>query len=252
MSVNYIKDIKVNYSDMDCNLILKPSALLNFLQDAASDNADEFDFGYKFVRSRNLAWYLLKYRMEFVNYPENKFNIKVLTCPRGYNKLFAFRDFEILDENNNLLGRVASSWALVDLTTKEIASPANVLKDCSYMVPFEKNSDDLSYSKIHLPEKFSSKKTFEIRFDDLDVNKHVNNSNYIIWAFETLDFNFRNSNKLKSLDINFKKEISYGFSVSSEACLDNNTSVHLIKNKNTGDDLCLIKAEWIKVNLTNS
>lgn len=239
------KNIAVKYSEMDCNLILKPCCLLEFLQDLASEHADTNDFGYNFVRSQNLAWYLLKYRMEFNNYPENIFNLKIKTEPRGYNKLFAFRDF-IISSDDKILGRVASSWGLVDLTNKTMANPSEVLKDIPDMTPFEKKENDLNYSKIRLPEKFDKEKIFEIRFDDLDVNGHVNNSNYIVWAFETLDFEFRKEYKLKTLDLLFKKEVMYGNDISSELFLEGNISTHLIKNANTNEELCLIKAEWEK------
>ena len=86
--------VKVRYSEMDYDLGLKPSALMLFLQDLASDNAEQLGFGYTFVREHNLAWFLLKYHMEFDEYPSGTYDLTIKTEPRGYNKLFAFRDFE--------------------------------------------------------------------------------------------------------------------------------------------------------------
>ena len=48
-------------------------------------------------------------------------------------------------------------------------------------------------------------KEFEVRYNDLDVNGHANNGNYIVWAFEPLSFEFRSEYKLKTLDMLFKK-----------------------------------------------
>ena len=39
------EQIKVKYSEMDYKLALKPSSLLNFLQDLASANAEKLGFG---------------------------------------------------------------------------------------------------------------------------------------------------------------------------------------------------------------
>lgn len=86
---------------------------------------------------------------------------------------------------------------------------------------------------------------FEIRYDDIDVNKHANNCNYIIWAFEPLGFDFRSSHYLKALDIVFKKEIKYGSKILSQIEFESDTrTLHVLKNAETGDDLCLINAEW--------
>ena len=127
-----------------------------------------------------------------------------------------------------------------------MANVAEVLNGNQYMTLHEKREDDLSYGKIRLPENFDIEKTFEIRFDDLDVNKHVNNANYIIWAIEPLDFDFRRSYKLKTVDMMFKKEITYGSKVLSQVSINENTTVHALKNAETGEELCIINAEWIK------
>jgi medium-chain acyl-[acyl-carrier-protein] hydrolase len=214
------------------------------LQDLASDNAESLGFGYSYIVKNNLAWFLLKYRLEFEDYPEGIYDLTIKTEPRGYNKIFAFRDFYI-KHNDKQIGRATSTWALVDLNTKSMANASEVLADNPYMVLHEKREDDLSYGKIRLPEKFDIEKNFEIRFDDLDVNKHVNNANYIVWAFEPLDFEFRRSHKLKTIDMNFKKEIKYGSGVSVKVKIDNNITIHELKNSETGEDLCLVSAEWV-------
>ena len=237
--------IKIRYSEMDCDLVLKPSAMLQFLQDLASDNAESLNFGYSYIVKRNLAWFLLKYRIEFEDYPEGIYDLTIETEPRGYNKIFAFRDFYITHDNK-LIGRASSTWAMVDLETKSMANVSEILADNSYMVQHEKREDDLNYGKIKLPEEFDTEKLFEIRFDDLDVNKHVNNANYIIWAFEPLDFGFRREHKLKTLDMVFKKEITFGSTVLSKLKINDNTTTHVLMNAQTGEELCLINAEWIR------
>lgn len=239
------ENVKVRYSEMDYDLVLKPSALLQFLQDMASDNAENLGFGYSFVVKNNLAWFLLKYRIEFDDYPKGLYELKFKTAPRGYNKLFAFRDFEVW-AGDKRIGRAASTWALVDLKTKSMAPVSECLCDNPYMTPVEKREGDLVYGKVKAPEKIDIEKTFEIRFDDLDVNKHVNNVNYIVWAFEPLDIEFRKENKLKALDIVFKKEIQYGHNVLSQVEVQDNKTIHVVKNSDTGEELCLISAEWIK------
>jgi len=237
--------VKIRYSEMDCDLVLKPSAMLQFLQDLASDNAENLGFGYSYIIQHNLAWFLLKYRLEFEDYPEGIYDLTIKTEPRGYNKFFAFRDFYILHHGEQI-GRATSSWALVDLNTKSMANASEILANNKYMVQHEKREDDLSYGKIRLPEKFDIEKTFEVRFDDLDVNRHVNNANYIVWAIEPLDFEFRRANKLKTVDMVFKKEITYGSKVLSQVSVDGQNTIHAVKNAETGEELCLVCAEWIE------
>ena len=86
-------------------------------------------------------------------------------------------------------------------------------------------------------------KTFEVRFEDIDVNKHANNCNYIIWALETLTFEER-LRKIKTLDANYKKEITYGEKVISQVEIRENQTNHVLKNAKTDDILCNILIEW--------
>ncbi len=236
--------VKIRYSEMDLDLVLKPSFLLQFMQDLASDNAEQLGFGYSYIIKKNLAWFLLKYRIEFEDYPSGLYELKIFTEPRGYNKLFAYRDFAFYN-GEYLLGRAASTWSLVDLDTKNIVPVSEALEFNSNMPRFEKREQDLTYGKVRPLEKVDREKVFEIRYDDIDVNKHVNNANYLIWAFEPLDFEFRHLKKLKSLDIVFKKEIKYGNKVLSQIRVEENITNHVLKNADNGEDLCMICANWI-------
>lgn len=237
------KSYPIKYYEMDFNKVLKLSALLNFLQDMATKNAEMLGFGPSFVFSNNYAWFLIKYRMEFDDYPCDLDDLILKTEARGYSKIIANRDFEIWTTGGDRLGRVASNWMLIDLETKR---PLNLSKVIDYMTTFEKRETDLQFNKIMLPEKMNYEKTFEIRFDDIDVNQHVNNANYIIWAFEALPYEFRGKYKLKTLDIVYKKEIAYGHNITSqvELNIEEKTSTHVLKNEATQEELCLVRAVW--------
>lgn len=239
----FSEDVKIRYSEMDFDLVLKPSVLLHFMQDLASDNAEALGFGYSSIIKKNLAWFLLKYRIEFEDYPSGLYDLRIITEPRGYNKIFAFRDFAFYN-GQKFLGRAASSWSLVDLENKNVVPVAEALDFNPNMPKFEKREGDLIYGKIKPLECIDKEKLFEIRYDDIDVNNHVNNANYIIWAFEPLDFEFRKTRKIKTLDIVFKKEIKYGYKVLSQVQIKDNMTNHILKNSETDEDLCLINAVW--------
>ena len=235
------KRYPINYYELNTNLKLKESMFMLFLQDAATVNAEDNGFGYTWCEANNYGWFLLKYRIELEHYPQKYDYIEIETESRGASKLFAFRDFTIYNPENEIIGRVASCWALIDMNTKAMIAPIKAKDDFQI---FEKREDDLVYNKIRTPEEFEYEKTFEVRFDDIDVNKHVNNANYIIWALESLDFGFRGRKKLKSLDIVFKKEIKFGNKILSQAEISGDITNHVLKNAETGEDLCLISAKW--------
>ncbi len=238
-----IENISVKYSEMDHNLALKPYSLLNFLQDIASANAEKLGFGYSYIIEKSYAWFLIKYRMEFNEYPIGLYDLTLKTKPRGYNKLFAYREFELCSKEITL-GRVFSMWTLVDIETRNPVLIGNAIQSNQNMQPYQKEEADLSFAKIKMNNAPSLVKEFEVRYNDLDVNGHANNGNYIVWAFEPLPFDFKTNNKIKTIDMMFKKEAKYGEKVIVEVSFnDDKTTVHIIKNMH-GDEICLVQCIW--------
>lgn len=237
-----IENHDIKYSEMDFDFSLKPYSLLNFLQDIASNSAEELGFGYSAMSPKNLSWFLIKYRMEFNNYPKNIKKITLKTTPRGYNKLFAFRDFEIYN-GNELLGRIASMWSIVDMGTRKTVPVSTVVENNPNMPAFEKQEDDLVFNKISPIDNPTFSKEFEVRYNDLDVNGHANNGNYIVWAFETIPYEFRSAHKIQSIDMVYKKETRFGEQIISELEIVENKTIHRLKNQQN-EDICLIECSW--------
>lgn len=238
----FSKNYEIKYHEIDTQMVLKPSVLFEYLEDIAAKNADTIGFGYDDITKLGYAWFLLKYTMEFSNYPQNILGLKIDTEPRGTNRLFAYRDFIIKDDLSNIIGRVNSTWGLIDINTKSMVNPQTAFPQ---MPSLEKREDDLKYNKIASITEISAEKTFRVRYDDIDVNQHVNNSNYILWAFEALSSDFRSSRKLKKLDLTYKKEVKYGNNIVSQVQIADNTTTHVIKNAATDEELCSISAQWI-------
>jgi medium-chain acyl-[acyl-carrier-protein] hydrolase len=239
----YEEKILLKYSEIDQNFTMKPFALLNFLQDIASKNAEDWGFGYSYIHPRNYAWFLIKYRMEFNEYPTDIQELTLKTEPRGYNKLFAYRDFELYNKEK-LLGRMHSMWSIVDINSRSIIPIVTAIPNNPHMKQFEKREDDLVFSKITQIANPILQKEFEVRYNDIDVNGHANNGNYIVWAFEPLSFDFKNSHKIKNIDMVYKKEAKYGEKLVSQVELKNeNTTIHRLKNMEN-EDLFLAECNW--------
>ncbi|MBP5698338.1 MAG: hypothetical protein J6W96_02275 [Alphaproteobacteria bacterium] len=241
--ITTIKNIHVHYSEMDFDKSLKPFSLLNFFQDIATDNAERLGFGYSAIFPKNLMWVLLKYRIEFEEYPIDVANLTLKTQPRGYHRLFAYRNFQLFNQDK-LVARASSMWSLVNFNDMSLVAIDSAIQS-PYLTKFEKTEDDLAFGKIPALTQADFKKEFEVRYNDIDVNHHANNGNYIIWALEPLDCTFRTHHKLKTVDMFFKKEVKLGEKlVSIVQMTDEKTSVHVLRHAETQEDLCLLCCEW--------
>lgn len=235
---------QLRYSDCDCNNNLKPFSLLNFFQDLAAESAERLGFGYSTIYPQKLMWVLLKYRIEFSEYPAHGNKLTIHTQPRGYNRMFAYRDFEIYIDDK-LCGRASSVWALVNSETLGIAHVERVLGNNENMIKFAPRETDLKLGKIAPLTQVDYEENFKVRYNDIDVNMHANNGNYIVWALEPLPYAWKHERKLKNIDIIFKKEIKCGELLTSKVQkTDENTTLHALVHAQTQEDLCLIKCEW--------
>lgn len=241
MLIKTRKRYNLQYYEMNTAQRLKESILLLFLQDIASDNAETNGFGYNWCLEHNLGWFLLKYRIELSQYPQNIDYIEIETESRGANRLFAYRDFDIYTPDNSLIGRVANCWGLVDMSTKSMVAPQIINPEFE---SFEKRDTDLKFNKIQLPKDFDYEKIYEVRYDDLDLNHHANNSNYISWALETLPYDFRNNNTVSNVDILLKNDTTAGEIIIAQTKINNFQTIHVIKNKADNTDLAYLNIEW--------
>lgn len=243
MNTASTENVKIRYSELDFDKSLKPSALLNLFQDIAVENADKLGFGAKDFIERKLLWFLLKYHIEFLSYPMDTSELTLKTEPRGYHRLFAYRNFEVYSAEN-LVVRASSLWSLVNYETKSIVNIDNIIKS-PYMPKFVAGDNDLSFERIPSLTKADYQKEFEVRYNDIDGNRHANNGNYVIWGMEPLSYGFRKHHKLKSMDIVFKKEIKYGERLLSQVqFITKDKTVHILKNIQTNEEICQLCCSW--------
>ncbi|MBP3821561.1 hypothetical protein J6G99_07960 [bacterium] len=235
------KTYPITMADHDLEYRLKPASLLNLLQDMGARNILDTPFGNRELNAQNLGWFLVRYRIEFDKYPQNLTEIKLYTENRGTQKQSAYRDFEAYTVDGTRLLRASSYWLMVDLNDKSLINIEEKFPDIK---KYEKRDNDLTLRRLKPLKEWDKEKTFHVRYNDLDMNGHVNNIVYISWAVEALDFDFLKNKTPKNMDIYFKHDVKYGEDVVSYVKTDGNITEHTIRNVSTSEELCLIKIEW--------
>ena len=157
---------------------LRMNSLADFFQEVAWGHADSADFGRNILED-NLSWILSRFDIRATNLPTWGESIKVLTAGRGVDKLFAFREFLITDLQGKPLARAMSSWVLLNTVSKKIHRPEQVLPTALFDPQLK---PDWQPDRIRISGKLLFEEEFKVRFSDLDLNNHVNNTTYIRWV----------------------------------------------------------------------
>ena len=80
------------------------------------------------------------------------------------------------------------------------------------------------YQVLEHPEN----KDYRIRYFDIDMNGHVNNSKYLEWMYDALEYDFLLAHRPSHIQLKYVKEVSPGGMISSKVELDQLTSQHEI------------------------
>jgi acyl-ACP thioesterase len=180
-------------------------------------------------------------------WPEWEETIIIRTWPKGTDKLFALRDFEVFYPDGKHIASATSSWLVVDRTTKRVQRPDDLLTRFNSGLPV-KNALGRNAGKIEpsLQDGITSD-VFRVKVSDLDVNLHTNNVRYIEWVTDTYDLEFRTNQVPVSVEVNYLAESKWNEEVfirtSSEkknGCSYNHSIVRSV-DKN---ELCRIRIEW--------
>ena len=89
----------------------------------------------------------------------------------------------------------------------------------------------------------------KVRFDDIDINNHVNNSIYPLWASECVDTDYRMQHCPAEIEINFKKSAVYGENVLVLTSFDKDESFHSIRKTDRTTELSRCRIKWRELTL---
>jgi len=241
----YEKQFRVRTYEVDLARKLRPTALLNYLQDAAGDHARQLGVAVGDLMRHNLTWVLSRYHLRFVGDAGTGAVVRIRTWPSSREGLFSCREFEVTRADGTPLALATSSWAVVDLATRKPVRLADHLPDYP-LLPRRIIEDD--FEPLPRLKKAASEMPFRVRRSDLDLNRHVNNVVYAEWALETVPPAVADRFRLAELEIAFRAEALYGDWVMSRcAPVGEETSprfVHQLVNEQDGRELTRLVSSW--------
>ena len=198
---------EVKSYSVDFQQQLKPSALMQFFQEVATNHAASLGAGYDPLMEKGLFWALSRLKVEITRMPLIDEKICIETWPCGYEGLFFRRDFIIYDQEQNVLARGISAWLLLAVKTLRPQRP-NVL---TIDIP----TNDGKRALADFPDRLMTQtvrtaylKT--IGYNEIDLNLHVNNTRYVDWATDCFQLDQYQNFNLIGFSLEFLAETHWG------------------------------------------
>lgn len=176
----------IGIRDVGLSNLITNRGILNLLEDIACLHSDMAGYGVNQIPQTHLSWVLLHWKVSILKRVTYGDTITIKTWARCANKFFTLRDFQVLDEQGNLVCIATSKWTLINTETSGINRITSDIIDCYH--PEEKSvfneSDIVKLKEPQLPE--FPNYTFTVQRRDIDVNNHMHNLYYLDYSYEAL------------------------------------------------------------------
>lgn len=190
----------VRYSEIDENKHMTLPAMLDLLQDCCTFQSEEIGVGLDYLQQNHRAWVLSSWQVVICRYPKFGEKVRAYTWPYDFKAFLGYRNFKIEDEKGEVIAYANSIWVFLDTERKRpVKVPREVQERYCFVAPYDM---DYSGRKIRLQQDMQAKEPVRVKRFQIDTNRHVNNSKYILMAEEYLPETFQ----VKEMRAEYKKE----------------------------------------------
>ena len=178
--------------------------LLNCADSYASDRG--FDVAVQ--HGEHYTWVLSRLAIELEDMPRQHEEFSIQTWIEKIYRLFADRNFAILDKDGKPVGYVRSVWAMISMETR---TPADLLALHGEKIAtsvFEKECPIAKPGRVKVTAE-SPVALHQVRYSDLDINGHTNSIKYIEHILDLFPIEVFKEKALKRFEIAYVAESYY-------------------------------------------
>ena len=243
MGLTYQMKMKIPFDMADMNGHIKlPDVILLSLQVSGMQSIELGVSDKTILEDYNLVWIITEYDIEVVRLPRFAEEITIETEALSYNRLFCYRRFTIYDEEGRELIHMIATFVLMDRDSRKVHAV-----EPEIVAPYQSDFDKklIRGPKYESLEE-STSKDYHVRFYDLDMNGHVNNSKYLDWIFEVMGADFLTQYIPKKINLKYVKEVRPGGVITSAVERTGLESKHEITSDGATNAQAIITWQEIK------
>ena len=207
---------------------IKVASLMNFLQEAAAVHAEQLGFGMARLDQIDSYWVLSNIKIEFSKFPKWNETITIKTWPSGHTRSIATRDFVGEDQDGCELFKAGSEWMILKKTTNR---PRNLFRIDLNLVPTGPKTISANLKRLTPQEAYTKTEQLQVPYSSIDLNGHVNNTEYIRWTIDALKSAFDLPSRIRSLHATYFAELFEADRLDLLLTADPNGDLHVLGKK---------------------
>ena len=203
--------VPVRFGSIDKSDRLTLNTIFNYFQEAAISHAENLGVGRDAMAKTGQGWILSRMSVIVKKRPKYGDLLSVRSWPHGWEKLFALRDYEILDKDGNPAVSARSAWLIVDIEKRRPLRPQAIMDNLPLNTDLEAiTAEENGAAGLLARESMQICSERKALYTDLDFNGHVNNVRYIQWIEDAIDPHLLETAQKMRFDINYLSEILTG------------------------------------------
>lgn len=204
MSV-YRKKYKVSNKDVSMHRTMRPSMLLQLMQETASAHNEELGAGREKTFDRGILWMVTHHTVQITRMPVLGEELTLESWPGNSRHVMLPRYSRITDKRGNTLVSSSSVWVLADSTTRSIVSPTQ----SGISIPGVVTGNEAPIF-WRIDEKSTDRSLlFTVPYSYTDINGHMNNARYFDLAEDCIP-DSREGRQLLEMRCEYHRELLPG------------------------------------------
>lgn len=235
MSEHFTRTQDIYTYDCDVTQHAKPTAVLNYFQQLALEHSSSLKAGPYELAPLHLAWFIVKYHVEFKAYPKFLDTVTIGTWASAFRGFTAHRGFSLEDKDGNLMVDGKSHWMMMNHEAGHIVRIADEPINAAYGV--DETGPRFKMARFKKLKDWQSETVFPVYPLDIDYNGHLNNVKYVDHALNALPAGTFEDNEVATLDIIYKEQAFLGEVLTARVAQD--AKAHYQVDIANADDMVL-------------
>lgn len=233
----YSQNFTVTLPDVGTNNSLTNKGFLRMFQEIGAVHSSKFGYGLNDSKKTGLFWIILNWKLEVFQRPKWNEVLSISTWCTHHTHIYFYRDYQVCNSSGEVVAIATSKWILFDFNKKSVFRITENFTE-NYCKDVDKNVFNVKMvEKFKEPENDKLADEYTVLKRDIDSNHHVNNLNYLDFAYEILPDNI----DFKNVEIMYKNEARLGDILQFYYTVENNCNTITIKTKDSNKLNCIIR-----------
>jgi medium-chain acyl-[acyl-carrier-protein] hydrolase len=221
---------------------IKVYSLMQQMQEIAAGHAEELGVGCERLNEAKGYWVLSNLMIEIERLPRWNEEFSLKTWPSSCTRATATREFAGRDASGDRLFAARSEWMVLNRIS---GRPKNIFRIGPWLPRNGENVLPNELVRLEPKGPYGEAEKIRVPYSAIDLNGHVNNTEYVRWGMDALRRRFNFDGELRRVHVSYLAEVFEGDAVDILVWSDAHGKSGVLGRKPHGqENAFLMELQW--------